>query len=436
MLRDLFGKPRAPEPLAPAAPTGWAPRHAGPTDVLVIFFSDIKGSTALKESLANTQNEAAYHNLRQSHDDLITEVITRDQAGQIVKGTGDGFMAVFLSPATAVERSLEIQERLRGGQISIRIGLDVGEVQVEWEGDRVKDVFGRHADWSARVEAMGDGGHILVTKPVYTDAFSWITKAQVAWKEQGAYRIKPGEPPLELFEPYNANLVQPLTEIHGERMELQLGQAPRGDTPSQAATVRPLRVATPTEAAAQESRRFAENGTGFMYWGRATLGEICYPEGFATHLQPALTNPSITKIRFIIANDPVTRRTWTQFVVPLVQSWAASERRKFRLYQREGGGEYVEDATPSRKSVQWIFQDLNGEYSSFKLFTNDPTSDMHREPMGQLILTSMVRNVRLADGKLQNIRIPDAVMTISESENPQLIQVLADVTRQYGSLFA
>ena len=404
--------------------------------MLVIFFSDIKGSTALKENLATTQNEAAYHGLRQVHDDLITEVITRDGAGQIIKGTGDGFMACFLSPATAVERSLEIQERLRGNQISIRIGLDMGEVQVEWDGDRVKDLFGRHADWSARVEAMSDGGHILVTKPVYTDAFSWITKGQVAWKEQGAYRIKPGEPPLEIFEPYNANLVQPLTEIHGEKMELQLGQAPRGDTPSKASVVHALRVVSPAETAAQEARRFCENGAGFMYWGRAPLGEICYPEGFATHLQPALANPNITKVRFIIANDPVTRRTWTQFVVPLVQGWAASERRKFRLYQREGGGEYVEDATPSRKSVQWVYQDLTGDYSSFKLFADDPTSDMHQEPSAQLILASMVRNVRLADGKLQNVRIPDAVMTVAASENPQLISVLSDVTRQYGSLFS
>ena len=101
-----------------------------------------------------------------------------------------------------------------------------------------------------------------------------------------------------------------------------------------------------------------------------------------------------------------------------------------------GGGEYMEDATPSRKSVQWVYQDLTGDYSSFKLFADDPTSDMHQEPSAQLILASMVRNVRLADGKLQNVRIPDAVMTVAASENPQLISVLSDVTRQYGSLFS
>jgi class 3 adenylate cyclase len=424
----------------PPATEGWGRRQTGTsTDVLVIFFSDIKGSTALKEQLASTANEMAFHELRKEHDELLREVIERDGAGQIIKSTGDGVMACFLSPALAVERSMEIQERLRSNKyIQIRIGLDFGEVQVDWEGGRVKDAFGRHCDWAARVEAMSDGGHVLVTKSVYIDAFSWITKSAVAWKEQGAYHVKPGEPPLELFEPFNANVTQPLTEIKGERVDVQLGSALRAETPGTAApAARPLRVVSPWEAAGQEAKRFADTGAGYMYWGRATLGEICYPEGFAVHLQPALVNPRITKIRFILANDPVTRRTWQQVTMPLIQSWAASERRKFRLYQREGGGEYVEDAQGSRKSVQWVFQDLNGEYSSFKLFLDDPLADVRNpEPFAQVLLSSMQRSVRFADGRLQNVRIPDAVLTFSESENPALIQVLSGVIQQYGSLFS
>ena len=439
----LFGRQQQAEkaPEAAASSTGWGKRNTGTsTDTLVIFFSDIKGSTALKEQLASTQNEMAFHDLRKEHDELLTEVIERDGAGQVIKSTGDGVMACFLSPALAVERAMEIQERLRSNRdIQIRIGIDFGEVQVEWEDGRVKDAFGRHCDWSARVEAMGDGGHILVTKSVYIDAFSWITKAQIAWKEQGAYHIKPGEPPLELFEPFNANLIQPLTEIKGEKVEVQLGSSLRAETLGSAAptAARPLRVVSPWEAAGQEAKRFADMGAGFMYWGRATLGDVCYPEGFAVHLQPALASPRITKVRFIMANDPVTKRTWQQIVTPLIQSWAASERRKFRLYQREGGGEYVEDAQPSKKSVQWVFQDLNGEYSSFKLFLDDPAGDVRNpEPTAQLLLSGMQRSVRFADGRLQNVRIPDAVMTLTESENPALIQVLSNYVLHYGSLFS
>lgn len=442
MLRDLFGRPKPEEPThqqPEPSGGGWTRRTPGDTDVMVIFFDDIKGSTAMKEEIALTQSEAAYQALLREHDELLTEIITRDNAGQIIKSTGDGFMAVFLSPAVAVERCMEIQERLRGhNRISVRTGLDMGEVRVEWEGGRVKDVFGRHADWAARIMSMGDGGHITVSRSVYTDAYSWITKSQIAWKEHGAYRLKPGEPPLEVFEPYNANLIQPLTELHGDKIEVQLGAttASAAALPGGGATVRPLRVVAPWDAAAQECRAFAERGSGFMYWSKATLGEICYPEGFATYLQPALVNNNITKVRFVLDNNPVTRRIWQQIVVPLIQSWAASERRKFRLYQREGGGEYVEDITPARKSVQWIFQDLAGEFSCFKLFVDDPSGDIHREPAGQLVLASSPRSVRLSDGKMQAVRIPDAVMTVSESENSSLIQVLTEATRQYGSLFS
>ena len=102
----LFGRQqqqseKTPEPAVGAA--GWGKRQTGTsTDTLVIFFSDIKGSTALKEQLASTSNEMAFHELRKEHDDLLAEVIERDGAGQVIKSTGDGVMACFLSPALAV----------------------------------------------------------------------------------------------------------------------------------------------------------------------------------------------------------------------------------------------------------------------------------------------------------------------------------------------
>lgn len=177
------------------------------TAVRVIFFSDMKGSTALKENMAEKWDEDAFQRIRRQHDALLTEIITRDDAGQIIKSTGDGFLGIFERPSVAVERALEIQERLRGHpQISVRIGLDVGEICVERDGAAIKDVFGRHVDWAARAMALAEAGHICVTRPIYTDAFSWITKSRVAWKGHGFYRVKLGEPPLEMFEPFNANV--------------------------------------------------------------------------------------------------------------------------------------------------------------------------------------------------------------------------------------
>jgi len=102
------------------------------TQLLVIFFDDMKGSTALKESLAETRDEQAFQALRQEHDALLTEIVTREGGGEVLKTTGDGLLAIFFKPATAVQRALEIQERLHGhSHLSVRTGMDMGEVRIE-----------------------------------------------------------------------------------------------------------------------------------------------------------------------------------------------------------------------------------------------------------------------------------------------------------------
>ncbi len=87
---------------------------ASDTAVRVVLFSDMKGSTTLKQGMAEKWDENAYQQLRRRHDSVLSEIITRDGAGQIIKATGDGFLAIFGRPSTAVERALEIQEQLRG----------------------------------------------------------------------------------------------------------------------------------------------------------------------------------------------------------------------------------------------------------------------------------------------------------------------------------
>src|SRR3972149_5973121 len=129
------------------------------TAIRVIFFTDMKGSTALKQDMAEKWDEGTFQRVRQEPDSLPIEIITRDHAGQIVKSTGDGFLAIFNKPSTAVERAMEIQEKLRGhAHLRVRIGIDTGEVRVESVGGATRDVFGRHVDWAARAMAMADGG--------------------------------------------------------------------------------------------------------------------------------------------------------------------------------------------------------------------------------------------------------------------------------------
>ena len=278
-------------------------RPSQDTAVVVVFFDDIKGSTVLKERMAASSDEQAFQMLRKEHDVVVTEIITRDGAGEVIKSTGDGLLAILHRPSVAVERAIEIQERLHDHPfIKVRIGMDMGEVSVESDALRHRDAFGRHVDWAARAMDMAEAGHICVTRPVYLDAFSWIRKSRIAWKEHGPHRVKPGEPPLDVFEPFNANIVKPMEVLRGEKVTPEAPVETRALSPPEpAGTVHEnVRLARSWEFVARDGREFAEHGAGMMYWFRVPLGGVCYPEGFRNFLQPALENPQITKIRFML----------------------------------------------------------------------------------------------------------------------------------------
>lgn len=414
------------------------PRREEETSLAVIFFDDMQSSTALKERMAEKLDEQTFQRLRREHDLLLTSIITRDGAGEVIKSTGDGLLAIFYRPSTAVERAIEIQEKLHGHpHLSVRIGMDMGEVRVESDGGVKRDAFGRHVDWAARATAFADGGHICVTRSVYTDAFSWITKTRIAWKEHGCYRLKAGEPALDIFEPYNANIVHPMENLRGEKVPLAGEVSPRPDTAGRpAADAHQLRLARSWESVARDGREFAERGTGMMYWFKVPLGGICYPEGFRNFLQPALANPKIPKIRFVLdSTTPIIRQLWDELVLSLVQEWAKQENYACTVDAQAEGGRIIFSA-PLNKTLAWVFVNLSQEFTPcFKLLIHDPDTDEDIEPQAQIFLSTAARTVRFRDGTLHSVRIPDAVLRVSTHENDALLHALNSVANQWDSLF-
>jgi class 3 adenylate cyclase len=411
--------------------------------VRVVFFDDMRGSTLLKELLADQSDEEAFHALRREHDRLVGDVVTRDGAGEVVKSTGDGMIALFERPSVAVERAIEIQDRMHEHpHLRVRIGLDIGEVKVESVDGRPVDVFGRHVDWSARAMALASDGHICVTRPVYDDAFSWLTKKRIAWKQHGSYQVKRGEPPLEIFEPYNANITRPLRRLRGEKMVTARGKAAASPSrapaarPAPAPAASPVAVMRPWEMVARDGREFAAKGAGVMYWFRVPLGGLAYPEGFRNFLLPALENERITKIRFVLdATVPPIRQFWKDLVLPLIGEWAdrrgglpPAEQRgdRGRMMIDEGGG----------RTLSWIFVDLSREFTPcFKLLVQDPDSDETMQSEAQIFLATAARSVWLADGSEQTIKVPDAVLRIRPGEHEALLHALNAVANQWDSLF-
>ncbi len=338
-----------------------------------------------------------------------------------------------------MERAVEIQDRLRGHPyIRVRIGLDVGEVKLESMDRHTVDVFGRYADWAARAMALAGDGHICVTRAVYTDAASWIGDSTIAWKAHGSYALKRGDPALELFEPYRMGSVRPARRLGGEKVADARG-APARSRASQSGdgAVGTLAVIRPWEAVARDGREFARKGAGAMYWFRVPLGGVSYPEGFRAFLQPALENPRISKIRFVLDTTlPPIRHVWDDLVLPLVDEWAAEARLALDLRREDGRGRVRIDGGPA-KTLAWVFVDLSREFTPcFKLLVHDLDSD---EPAtdseAQIFLSTAQRTVWLRDGTQQLIRIPDAVLRVRSPEYEALLHALNAVANQWDSLF-
>lgn len=403
-----------------------------------VFFDDMRGSTLLKDLLAEQSDEEAFHALRREHDRILDEVITRHGAGTIVKSTGDGVIALFERPSLAVERAIEIQDRMHEHpHLSVRIGLDLGEVKVEHAGGRPVDVFGRHVDWAARAMALAADGHVCVTRPIYNDAFSWLTKKRIAWKNHGSYQAKRGESPLEIFEPYNANITRPLRRLRGEKVVSPAKTRASGVRAGSAlpATVAPVAVVRPWEMVARDGREFASNGAGAMYWFRVPLGGVAYPEGFRNFLQPALDNERVTKIRFVLDRSlPPIRRVWYDLVLPLVAKWAETNGRALVRDEHGDGGSFTLDERG--RSLAWIFVDLSREFTPcFKLLVQDLDSDEVMDSEAQIFLATASRSVWLADGTQEMIKVPDAVLRIRRGEHEALLHALNAVANQWDSLF-
>lgn len=124
-----------------------------------ILVTDLVGSTELRVALGEERAEA----LRRVHDQLLAGAVT-DHGGEVVKGLGDGVLALFGGAADAVGAAVAIQGAVAGhgdrhpeDRLSVRVGVSAGDVTVE-DGD----CFGTPVVEASRLCAEATGGEILV----------------------------------------------------------------------------------------------------------------------------------------------------------------------------------------------------------------------------------------------------------------------------------
>src|SRR5262245_1604399 len=127
---------------------------------VTLLFTDLVNSTEL---LARAVDEQAQR-IFQAHHRLLKRCVDAHD-GEEVKWLGDGLMTVFHSTADAVRCAIAMQQAARrraaGERLSIRVGLNVGEVKRE-----ESDYFGTPVVIARRLCDRADGGQILCSAVV------------------------------------------------------------------------------------------------------------------------------------------------------------------------------------------------------------------------------------------------------------------------------
>jgi class 3 adenylate cyclase len=131
--------------------------------IRTVFFTDVVNSTTLTQSLGD---EAALAMLG-VHDMIVRDALSA-LGGREIKHTGDGIMACFISPASAVRCAIQIQRELEkhakanpDGSLKVRVGAAAGEPV-----EQHNDLFGSTVQLASRLCAHAQPEQILVSNAI------------------------------------------------------------------------------------------------------------------------------------------------------------------------------------------------------------------------------------------------------------------------------
>jgi len=130
-----------------------------------IIAADVAGYSRLTQA----DEEGTLTRLRALRRDLFLPKIA-EHRGRVVKTSGDGILIEFASVVDAVRLAIEVQRALAAQnvdvppdrRIELRIGINLGDVVVEEDGD----LMGDGVNVAARLEALAEPGGICISETV------------------------------------------------------------------------------------------------------------------------------------------------------------------------------------------------------------------------------------------------------------------------------
>ncbi len=133
-----------------------------PTGTVTFLFTDVEGSTARWEHFPSAMRQAL-----ERHDDLLRACIAAHR-GLVFKTVGDAFCAAFHTPIEAARAAVDAQHAVAAEDwtafapdfppLRVRMGIHIGVAQ-----ERGGDYFGPAVNRTARLEAAGHGGQVLLS---------------------------------------------------------------------------------------------------------------------------------------------------------------------------------------------------------------------------------------------------------------------------------
>ncbi|HWW61817.1 MAG TPA: adenylate/guanylate cyclase domain-containing protein, partial [Thermoanaerobaculia bacterium] len=179
-----------------------------PTGIVTLMFTDIVGSTALRDGLVaangDVDGNALYRkNVGDPHNARIRGLL-EEHNGFEVKTNGDSFMVTFAQPSDAVLCAVAIQKSLRAnpirtdsGPLKVRIGIHTG-VAALLTRDGKTDYDGHAVNIAARIESLLKEGDRVYCSRTTADLAAHLPR--IRCESFGPYTLKGVSDPVEVFE--------------------------------------------------------------------------------------------------------------------------------------------------------------------------------------------------------------------------------------------
>jgi adenylate cyclase len=153
-----------------------------------ILAADVVGYSKLMD-----RDEAGTLSALKAHRAEVFDPFVAKRGGRVFKLVGDGVFVEFSSIVDAVECALEVQKQLRqiGGDIKLRIGINLGDVILE--GD---DVYGDGVNVAARLEALAEPGNICLSGVAYDMI---VGKVDCEFEDCGLQPLKNISKPVRIY---------------------------------------------------------------------------------------------------------------------------------------------------------------------------------------------------------------------------------------------